>query len=149
EAELRRLAAIAESARLERQNRETSIQTLEANINALLATVQAKRTEEIEFTEAWEREELQEEQAHANAFRRRVAAAHADPDTYAPGVADSDDPVQQCSLSVIGEGLIQIRGPRKGVNIVHTMINQVDAPVGQVRVSLHTVQLNGEHGDRM
>ncbi len=53
------------------------------------------------------------------------------------------------SVSVIGEGLIQLRGPIKGINVIRTMINQIDAPVGQVRVSVHTVQINGEKGDRM
>lgn len=29
------------------------------------------------------------------------------------------------------------------------MIHEIDAPVGQVNVAVHTVQVNGEHGDRM
>lgn len=62
---------------------------------------------------------------------------------------DSVDPVEQVSVSVIGEGLIQLRGPIKGINIIRTMINQIDSPVGQVRVGVHTVQINGERGDRM
>ncbi len=33
--------------------------------------------------------------------------------------------------------------------MIRTMINQIDAPVGQVRVGVHTVQINGEKGDRM
>src|SRR5205823_1997277 len=53
------------------------------------------------------------------------------------------------SISVIGEGVLQLRGPLKGINIIRDMINQIDAPVGQVRVAVHTVQVNGEHEDRM
>ena len=78
-----------------------------------------------------------------------MAAGHADPDTYAPDVPKSDDPVEQVSVSVIGEGLIQLRGPVKGINIIRRMINQIDSPVDQVRVNVHTVQINGEHGNRM
>ncbi len=52
-------------------------------------------------------------------------------------------------MSVIGEGEIQLRGPIKGINVIRTMINQINAPVGQVRVGIHTVQINGEHADRM
>ena len=49
-----------------------------------------------------------------------------------PRRADSDDPVEQVSVSVIGEGEIQLRGPLKGINEIRMMINQIDAPVGQV-----------------
>ncbi len=90
-----------------------------------------------------------EERARADQFQREVAAAHADPDTYAPGKVNSNDPVRQVSVSVIGEGLIQLRGPMKGINIIRKMIHEIDAPVGQVRIAVHTVQINGEHGDRM
>src|SRR5690606_24434955 len=90
-----------------------------------------------------------EQRAREDQFRREVAAAHADPDTYVPGVPGSDDPVQQVSVSVIGEGLIHLRGPLKGVNTVRTMIDQIDQPVGQVRVAVHTVQINGEKQARM
>jgi len=29
------------------------------------------------------------------------------------------------------------------------MVHQLDSPVGQVKLGIHTVQVNGEHGDRM
>ncbi len=35
---------------------------------------------------------------------------------------------------MIGEGVIQLRGPIKGVKIIRTMINDIDTPAGQVRV---------------
>ena len=137
------------AATIEKSNADGNVTLQEQRVNALLGEVQAKRHEEITATEAWEDAERQEQRAYEERFRREVAAKTADPDTYAPGVPTSDDPVAQVSISVIGEGLIQLRGPRKGVNIVHTMINQMDSPVGQVRVSIHTIQINGEHGDRM
>ena len=45
--------------------------------------------------------------------------------------------------------MIQLRGPIKGINLIRMMINQIDAPAGQVRVGIHTVQVNGEHEKRM
>jgi len=137
------------SARIEVDAVANDVSLEESRVNSLLGQVQSKRDEEITATEAWEEAEQGEQRAYEERFRREVAAKTADPDTYAPGQPVSDDPVEQVSLSVIGEGLIQMRGPRKGVNIVHTMINEMDAPVGQVRVSVHTIQINGEHGDRM
>ena len=50
---------------------------------------------------------------------------------------------------MIGEGLIQLRGPIKGINKIRTMINQMDSPLGQVKIGINTIQVNGEHGDRM
>lgn len=111
--------------------------------------VQQLRETESQATEGWQGSVAVEDRAREEQFRREVAAAHADPDTYAPGMPDSKDPVRQVSVSVIGEGLVQLRGPLKGINNIRTMINQIDAPVGQVRVSVHSVQINGEKGDRM
>lgn len=125
------------------------VQQQEELVRQLMSTIQAERTREIQATERWEISEQEERLRAEEQFRREVAAKTEDPDTYAPGNIDSDDPVTQVSLSVVGEGLIQLRGPRKGVNEVHKMINQLDAPVGQVKIAIHTVQVNGEHGDRM
>ena len=47
-----------------------------------------------------------------------VAAAQEDPNSYVPGDPKSIDPVLQVSISVIGEGVLQLRGPIKGINIV-------------------------------
>lgn len=111
--------------------------------------VAAARADEARATEAWQAQEQRELRSKQDQFRREVAAAREDPDTYAPGKPYSDDPVQQCSISVVGEGLIHLRGPIKGLNVIRTMINLLDAPVGQVKVGIHSVQVNGEHGDRM
>jgi hypothetical protein len=111
--------------------------------------VQTLRATEAAASEQWQASIAVEDRAREEQFRREVAAAHVDPDTYAPGKPGSEDPVRQVSVSVIGEGLIQLRGPIKGINVIRTMINQIDAPVGQVRVAVHTVQINGEKGDRM
>ncbi|MCA9061338.1 MAG: hypothetical protein KDA85_22645, partial [Planctomycetaceae bacterium] len=116
---------------------------------AAIAALDALRSEEVRQREVMNREQAREDRAVEEQFRLEVIAADEDPDTYAKGNPSSKDPVAQVTLSVIGEGLIQMRGPRKGVNLVHTMINEIDAPVGQVRVGLHTIQINGERGDRM
>ncbi len=142
QAEIRKLNSIVASS-------TAAEQSLRDEITRATADVQARRTEEVRANElalSKDREELRKREEQ---FRREVAAAKADPDTYAPGKPKSDDPVEQCSISVIGEGLIQIRGPVKGLNVIRTMINQMDAPTGQVRVGVHTVQVNGERQERM
>lgn len=117
--------------------------------DAAFQRVQSLRDKESQATEVWQQSIAVEDRAREEQFRREVAAAQADPDTYAPGKPKSIDPVERVSISVIGEGLIQLRGPIKGINTIRTMINQIDTPVGQVRVGVHTVQINGEKGDRM
>lgn len=82
-------------------------------------------------------------------FVDEVKAAQEDPNTYAAGNPDSSDPVIQTSVSVIGEGIIQLRGPIAGVNAIRRLINQIDVPVGQVKVELQTVQVNGLKGAAM
>lgn len=126
-----------------------NIATAESRVSFALAALSARRDAEVSLTERSIATTAQEERAQQEQFRREVAAAREDPDTYAPGKVDSQDPVQQCSISVIGEGEIHIRGPIKGINIIRMMIEQIDSPVGQVRVAIHTVQVNGEHEQRM
>lgn len=111
-----------------------------------LATAQANETTD---TDDMVKDGQLEDRARENQFRQEVAAAATDPDTYAPGKPLSSDPVRQVSISVIGEGVIQLRGPLKGINIIRTMINQIDSPVGQVRIGIHSIQINGEKGDRI
>ncbi len=111
--------------------------------------LQAAREGEVRANETAQIKAANELRLREDQFRREVAAAKEDPDVHAPGKPTSLDPVQQCSISVIGEGLIQIRGPIKGLNIIRTMINQLDSPTGQVRIAVHTVQVNGERADRM
>ncbi|MHC4403160.1 MAG: hypothetical protein ACYTG0_26155, partial [Planctomycetota bacterium] len=118
-------------------------------VQSLRNTVETRRRDEVVAAQQVAELENTEQRAREDQFRREKAAGHADPDTYAPGKPGSDDPVRQVSVSVMGEGLIHLRGPIKGINIIRRMINQIDAPVGQVRVNVHTVQINGEHGDRM
>ncbi|MBI1344888.1 hypothetical protein GC163_01215 [bacterium] len=147
--ELNRQQIVAATVQSQVSKADAQVVGLEGNVNSLLSQVATYRRAEMEATEQWEDAERKEQRSREEQFRREVAAAHEDPDTFAPGKPKSEDPVEQVSISVVGEGLIQLRGPRKGVNIVHTMINELDAPVGQVRVAVHTVQINGEHGDRM
>lgn len=93
--------------------------------------------------------QAKEDRAREQQFRLEVASAGEDPDTFAAGIKNSVDPVAQCSVSVIGEGLLQVRGPRKGIDKIRTMVHQIDMPLGQIKVEIVTVQLNGERGDRM
>jgi hypothetical protein len=111
--------------------------------------LQAARTKEANESDESVKDQAQEDRARENQFRLEVAAAHEDPNSYVPGKPDSIDPVLQVSISVIGEGVLQLRGPIKGVNIIRRMINEIDTPAGQVRIALHTVQINGEHESRM
>ncbi len=131
------------------QQLEALTQSFANRADDLRVQVRALRDQEVAANEEAIQMEASEKRAREEQFRREVAAAHADPDTYAPGVPRSDDPVEQVSVSVIGEGLIHLRGPLKGVNTIRTMIDQIDQPVGQVRVAVHTVQINGEKQARM
>ncbi|HVA48441.1 MAG TPA: hypothetical protein VNH11_18905 [Pirellulales bacterium] len=129
------LNSVADTARIRAQSGFDQVQRLRA--------VEAQANEEAQAANAVE------DRAREEQFRREVAAANEDPDTYAPGKPQSKDYVRRVSLSVIGEGVIQLRGPIKGINEIRKMIHEIDAPVGQVNVAVHTVQVNGEHGDRM
>lgn len=128
-----------------------------SDLNAAVAQVQALSTKVATLSaQAANANELslvdadKEERAREDQFRQEVAAAHTDPDTYAPAKLDSIDPVAQVSVSVIGEGLLQLRGPLKGILEIKSMIaDEIDAPVGQVKVDIITVQVNGEKGERM
>lgn len=138
-----------ERAKEDKRVAEEDLQQARKRVETAMFLVQATRTSEVQAKEAWLTAQGDEERARANQFRLEVAALHEDPDTYAPGLPDSKDPVEQVSISVIGESEIQLRGPISGINIIREMINQIDAPAGQVRVAIHTVQVNGERGDRM
>ncbi len=152
----RTLQVLAEVQRSSDENKEDTVTRLKAAVKSFRAKIESARArvetlrdEEAAANEMARQLNQKESLAREEQFRREVAAAHADPDTHAPGVPDSDDPVEQVSVSVIGEGLIHLRGPLKGINIIRTMIDQIDAPVGQVRIGVHTVQINGERAERM
>ncbi|QDT41949.1 hypothetical protein Pan241w_20290 [Gimesia alba] len=93
--------------------------------------------------------DLKEDQLSAALFRSELRAEKTDLYTIGNGDPESYDAVRQVTIKVIGEGLIHLRGPIKGVNIIRTMINQIDSPVGQVRIAMHTIQVNGEDAKRM
>jgi hypothetical protein len=120
-----------------------------AAVQAAQADLQAARASEAQSSDVTLKDQAQEDRARESQFRLEVAAAHEDPNSYAPGQPDSVDPVLQVSISVIGEGVIQLRGPMKGINLIRRMINEIDTPAGQVRIALHTVQINGEREKRM
>ena len=118
-------------------------------LNNLVADVQRLEVEVSEAKLKAQQANDAEQLAAKNQFRAEVAAAKADPDTYVPGKLNSVDPVTQVSISVIGEGVLHLRGPRLGVVKIREMIHQLDHPVGQVKLGIMTVQLNGENGARM
>jgi predicted transcriptional regulator len=126
-----------------------TVADLERRVASIQGDLQNKRQAEIVANEKALSTTAAEDRKREEQFRRQTAAARTDPDTYVAGVPDSKDPVEQVSISVIGEATIQLRGPTSGMNVIRKMIHEIDAPVGQVRIAMHTVQVNGEHGDRM
>ena len=109
------------------------------------ASRQAVNVAKLDIADAESTEQI----ARRTQFESEVASGTADPDSYAPADLESFDPVMQVSISVVGEGVMQLRGPIRGINEIRTMINQIDSPLGQVKVGLFTVQINGEEGDKM
>ncbi|MEM0925601.1 MAG: hypothetical protein AAGJ83_06155, partial [Planctomycetota bacterium] len=125
------------------------VQALATKVAEGRQTVANLRRQELAASDELEDAAAKETRAKERQFRDEVTAAETDPDTYVAGDPKSVDPVTQVSISVIGEGLIQLRGPIKGINKIRTMINQIDSPVGQIKVGVFTVQVNGEEGDKM
>ncbi len=137
------------SAQAAQASTSSAVNTAQNRVDTAQQSLQTARTNEAQKADDAQQKTAAEDRLKQDQFRLEVAAAHEDPDTYAPGLPTSIDPVEQVSVSVIGEGLIQLRGPMKGINTIRLMINEIDTPVGQVNVAVHTVQVNGEHGDRM
>ncbi|MFO0939722.1 MAG: hypothetical protein U0930_03035 [Pirellulales bacterium] len=113
------------------------------------AKVADLRAAEFEANNKAKRNEDLESRLIRSQFLKEVEAAETDPATYAPGDINSIDPVMQTSVSVIGEGVLQLRGPIGGINQIRRMIHQIDMPVGQVKVDIETVQINGEKGPEL
>ena len=122
---------------------------LKASITQLLGDIDTQKKVVAAKQNEARKADDQEQLAAKDQFRREVAAAKTDPDTYVPGDRNNVDPVSQVSISVIGEGVLHLRGPRKWLVKVREMINQIDHPVGQVKIGVMTVQVNGENGSRM
>lgn len=135
---------------VEEEKRNTElVKTLQGELAALPGKIVEQRENEITSRNrvaGAERKELRLEQER---FRREVAAGVYDRDTYVAGKVTSRDPVTQVSITVLGPARLQLRGPIQGINKIRRMIHQIDSPVGQVKVGIHTIQINGEHGDRM
>ncbi len=126
-----------------------TVPSLQSQVNAMPARIQALQEKEIESRNRVQRAESSELRTAQERFRREVVAGLSDPETYVAGKVSSQDPVTQVSITVVGTGRLQLRGPIAGINKIRRMIDQIDSPVGQVKVGIHTVQVNGEHGDRM
>lgn len=119
------------------------------DFNQRRAEVAELRLKEQELNDLARSLDNQESRLIRAQFLRELDAAQEDPNTYAQGDIDSIDPVMQTSVSVIGEGTIQLRGPIAGINQIRRMIHQIDTPVGQVKVDLQTIQINGEKGEEL
>lgn len=128
---------------------QSAAQSFADQVTALESQVRSARDKEVASNENWQQQQREEELARKDQFRMETAAAHADPDTFAAGDPNSVDPVAQVSISVIGEGLLHLRGPLKGVNQVRMMVDQIDSPQGQVRVNVHSTQINGDEADEL
>lgn len=138
------------------KNREAQLAQLELaarnnaeQVRALESKISSARDTEVSANERWQQAQRSEELSRAEQFRLETAAAHADPDTFAEGKPESVDAVHQVSISVIGEGVLHLRGPLRGVNQVRMMVDQIDSPCGQVRVNVHSTQINGEAADEL
>lgn len=132
-------------------NSQTASQAadLKAAIETLLPNISQQR-QKVTAAEAEVLTAEQNEQRTARTrFQAEVSAGTVDPDTYVPGNPNSWDPVAQVSISVIGEGVLFLRGPRQGVVEIRRMLDEIDHPVGQVKIGVMTIQLNGESGFRM
>ena len=128
--------------------RETALNT-ELGPDKLPRQLAIQQETEIAERQKVTKAEAAELRASQEQFRREVAAGLADRNSFAAGRKESIDPVAQCSISVVGTSRLQLRGPIKGLNKICRMVHQLDSPVGQVKVGIHTIQVNGEHGDRM
>ncbi|MCA9216474.1 MAG: hypothetical protein KDB27_25570, partial [Planctomycetales bacterium] len=146
----RRIAELErDSERIDIQRTREGLTNVDAELQALEQQAADLRAEASRTNEESIDAQAKEDRARDSQFRLEVASAHADPDTYAAGKIESVDPVARVSVSVIGTGLIQLRGPQEGINTIRTMVHQIDAPVGQVKVDIATVQLNGERGEKL
>lgn len=128
---------------------KTQLQGVIDKYNAQQDKVADLRAAEFEANNKAKRNEDTESRLIRSQFLKEVEAAETDPATYAKGEIDSVDPVMQTSVSVIGEGVIQLRGPIGGINQIRRMIHQIDMPVGQVKVDMETIQINGEKGPEL
>jgi hypothetical protein len=55
----------------------------------------------------------------------------------------SDDAIDRVRITVVGEGLLHLRGPLEGVNAITRMIHEIDKPVGEVKIGIHVIQFTG------
>ena len=128
---------------------ELGINELQDKIDEAASLVQSGRQLENEANAKIRELSLDEDRLAKERFKLLTTARNKDPDTFAPGDIDSIDPVARVSVSVIGEGMLQLRGPINGINKIRLMIHQIDSPRGQVKIDVNTIQINGEDQRRM
>lgn len=149
----RRAVQTYELVRAQEQRQEkrlqVQVQNTQADVTRLQSKVITDEQAEIDLRNDVQSAEVKELRSEQERFRREVAAGLTDRDTYVAGKLSSVDPVTQVTITVVGEGTLQLRGPVNGINKICRMVHQIDSPVGQVKIGIHTIQINGEHGDRM
>src|SRR5262249_12316075 len=94
-----------ESGRLdtEKASLDTANTSLPTQVSKLNGDLTALRDKMLDAQENAAVAQAKEDRAKEDKFRKEVAAATADPDTYVAANVDSVDPVSQVSISVIGE----------------------------------------------
>lgn len=56
---------------------------------------------------------------------------------------ESSSALEQVQITVVGEGLVHLCGPLAGVNAITRIIQEIDQPVGQVKIGIHVAQFSG------
>lgn len=91
----------------------------------------------------------EEERYRSELFALQAEPTDARDDPYILGETSATDPVGQVTVNVVGEGQIHLRGPVAGVNKITRMVQAIDKPVGQVKIGIHSIQLNMDDQDRV
>lgn len=84
----------------------------------------------------------EEEWLRAESFRQESEAPRS-PRGLIMSPTGSADVIDQVRITVVGEGMLHLRGPLAGVNAITRMVHEIDQPVGQVKLGIHVVQFTG------
>jgi len=84
----------------------------------------------------------EEESLRAESFRQESDAPRS-PHGLILRPTASPDAIDRVRITVVGEGILHLRGPLAGVNAITRMIHEIDQPVGQVKLGIHVIQFTG------
>ncbi|WP_417732865.1 hypothetical protein [Rosistilla oblonga] len=88
-----------------------------------------------------------EQAIRAEAFRRGNESPVTTNNQMSEPSANSSDITQQVQIGVAGQGRLHLRGPLEGVNAITRMLHKLDQPVGQVKIGIHVLQLDGSNDE--